>query len=73
VVRVVVREDDVGHRLGVEAVAAQRTKNRLMVRDQARVDNQDQVSVPDETDGGRDSLVRAAVVALEQDVDTRHC
>jgi hypothetical protein len=44
-----------------------------MVRDQARVDNQDQVSVPDETDGGRDSLVRAAVVALEQDVDTRHC
>ena len=51
VIRVVMAQEDVGHRVGLDAEGRQRVEDQRAAGDHARVDNDDRVAVADQHDG----------------------
>jgi hypothetical protein len=72
VVGMVVGKDRVGHVARRHAERSQRVEYRWRSRHQARVDDDEEVAIPNQAHGGRDPMVGSPQVAFEEHVDTRH-
>ena len=72
VVRVVVREDDVGDVVGPEASIGERAEDRPGSGNQPRVDDDDRVRIADQTNGRSHTMIGASEIPLEEHIDRCH-